>query len=134
MKRILPKIYLSFLLLLLINTLFSVIFKYYLKDEVYYNYFPKEIIIPQYDLINNEVTNRDKVNFWSALDYAPWYGVVSYKIYRFTKINGILFYLLALLLLIPILVLGWRGISRIYWILVAFIFITNFILLGVLIT
>jgi hypothetical protein len=118
MKNRLFYIYFFFVNLLFVLSLYSFIYIKFIHKDVYVKYIPENRIVPQYDLQTEEITNEDEVNYWSDTDYVPCYGIILFKLYKFNNSYGIPFYLILLLLFIPIYLIFRKRLNIIYWVII----------------
>jgi len=118
MKNTIFITYFSFVSLIFVFSAFSFLYFRYLHNDLYLKYIPEEATYPQYSIATGELTNADELIFWDVSDYVPWYGMASYKIYRFFKSS--VFDLFALLLYFPVLIYHRKNILIGYWIILAF--------------
>lgn len=135
MKNKIAIVYIFLSTLLFVSYLYSVFYKNVLHEKIYLNYIPKNAVRPQYSLETGLVGNADEVTYWSDWDHIPWYGIISYKIYRFTASNGPFLCLLGTILLIPIIAFYRKRMPWFYWVIVLVEYILcTFWFTGILIT
>jgi hypothetical protein len=136
MKKPIFIIYFSIVTILPISFSFSALYYNKLDEKIYKKYLPKEQIYPQYSLATQDVTNKDEVTIWKDSDFVPWYGIASYKIYRFMKTWGVGVYFIAIIFFIPVfvynLLFNWKNRAILYWVIVTFELGICYFLLGCL--
>ena len=103
------------------RTLFVVITSFYLladlmlficsfqpvRQQIYLDYLPERIIVPQYDITTGNVTNADEVILWSPYDYAPKFNAFIETVCQSKFVsngNMLLIFMILFLVILPIYV------------------------------
>ena len=92
MKKTLFKLYFILVCVLVLLFSYSYVYRTYLHENMYLKYIPEDAVSPKYDARTGKVSNSDDNIYWEPSDYVPLSGIISWKIFKFTKSNALLLF------------------------------------------